>query len=192
MRDQPVGHLLSAQTVGIVGVGRIGREVIKRLRPFGCRIMVYDPILSLAEIRDLGVEACELDTLFELADIVSLHAPLLATTRGMIGATQLARLHDGAILLNTARAHLVDEDALLRELQSGRILAALDVFHAEPLPAESPLLMLPNVILSPHIGALTRETLFKQGQMMLDEVQRFLRGEPLAYEIFPDQLPNMA
>jgi phosphoglycerate dehydrogenase-like enzyme len=166
--------------------------VIKRLQSFGCRIIVYDPFLSLAEIHDLEVESCEMDTLFELADIVSLHAPLLTTTRGMIGASQLARLHDGAILLNTAHAHLVDEDALLRELLSGRILAALDVFHEEPLPADSPLLALPNVLLSPHAGALTRETLFKQGQMMLDEVQRFLRGEPLAYEIFPDQLPNMA
>lgn len=186
------GRLLSARTAGLVGASRIGREVIQRLRPFGCRVVVYDPYLAQSEAHKLGVELLDLDTLFAIADIVSLHAPLLPATRGMIGAAQLECLRDGAILLNTARAGLVDEEALIRELRTGRIQAALDVFHTEPLPADSPLRTLPNVILSPHIAALTQETLFKQGQLVVDEIQRFLRGEPLLHEITPDRLATMA
>ncbi len=95
-------------------------------------------------------------------------------------------------MLNTARADLVDEEALIRELVTGRFMAALDVFHLEPLPLDSPLRSLPNVILSPHIAALTYETLFLQGQMMVDEVQRFLDGEALCYEIQAEKLSVMA
>jgi len=192
LREEPTGHLLSAQIVGIVGASRVGREVIKRLRPFGCHLVVYDPYLTQSDADALGVESLDLDTLFSVADIVSLHAPLLPETYEMIGSAQLARLRDGAILLNTARAHLVEEDALLQELQTGRIQAALDVFHEEPLSGENPLRLLPNVILSPHVAAMTYETLFNQGQMIVDEVQRFLANEPLRYEILREKLSTMA
>ncbi|GCE49582.1 phosphoglycerate dehydrogenase-like enzyme [Thermosporothrix hazakensis] len=188
----PPGRLLSAQVFGIVSASTIGREVIKRLRPFGCRIQVYDPFLSDTAAQELGVSKVDLETLFATSDIVSLHTPLLPTTRGMIKATHFARMRDGAIFLNTARAGLVEEEALIAELKKGRIYAALDVYHQEPLPLESPLRNLPNVVLSPHIAALTRDTLFKQGQMMVDEVQRFLQGENLCYEISPSQLATMA
>jgi phosphoglycerate dehydrogenase-like enzyme len=110
----------------------------------------------------------------------------------MIGAQLLAKLRDGTIFLNTARAGLVDEEALLRELATGRFIAALDVFHQEPLPLASPLRSLPNVLLSPHIAALTTETLFLQGQMVVDEVQRFVTGQPLLYEVKPEMLSIMA
>jgi phosphoglycerate dehydrogenase-like enzyme len=186
------GKLLRTQTFGIVSVGSVGKEVIARLKPFGCRIIAYDPYLSPDAMLALGVEATDLETLFATADIVSLHTPLLPTTWGMIGARHLALLRDGAILLNTARAGLVDEEALVRELVTGRFMAALDVFHQEPLPLDSPLRSLPNVILSPHIAALTSDTLLHQGQMMVDEVQRFLAGEPLLYEIQPEKLSVMA
>jgi len=190
--EREPGTLLRTQTFGIVSVGNIGKEVIARLKPFGCRIIAYDPYLAADEMLALGVEKTDLETLFATADIVSLHTPLLPTTRGMIGAQHLALLRDGAILLNTARAGLVDEEALTRELVTGRFMAALDVFHREPLPLDSPLRALPNVILSPHIAALTSETLLHQGQMMVDEVQRFLHGEPLRYEIQPEKLSVMA
>ena len=110
MREEPTGHLLSAQIVGIIGASRVGREVIKRLRPFGCHIVVYDPYLTQHDADELGVESLDLDTLFRVADIVSLHAPLLPETYEMIGSAQLRRLRDGAILLNTARAHLIEEE----------------------------------------------------------------------------------
>lgn len=182
------GRLLQAQIVGLVGASLIGRGVIDRLRPFGCRILMYDPYLSPSEAADLGVELIDLDELFARSDIVSLHAPLLPATHGMITARHLALLRDGGILINTARAGLVDDAALLEELTSGRISAALDVFAVEPLPGNHPFLTLPNVLLSPHIAAMTTETLLKQGEMMIDEVIRFLAGEPLIYEIPPQKL----
>jgi phosphoglycerate dehydrogenase-like enzyme len=110
----------------------------------------------------------------------------------MIGAPQLARLADGAVFINSARAALVDETALLRELENGRIVAALDVFADEPLPADSPFRRLPNVVLSPHVAGHSLDTHLRQGQAMVDEVQRFLQGEPLQYEITPDMLPLIA
>src|SRR5258708_2290822 len=186
------GHLLSAQTVGLVGASLIGREVIARLRPFGCHLLMYDPYLSSVEAAELGVELTDLDELFARSDIVSLHAPLLPATRGMITARHLALLRDGGILVNTARAGLVDEAALLDELMSVRICAALDVFTMEPLPDAHPFRVLPNVLLSPHIAAMTTETLLKQGEMMVDEIIRFLADEPLLYEIQPQKLAIMA
>jgi phosphoglycerate dehydrogenase-like enzyme len=186
------GHLLSAQIVGLVGASLIGREVIARLRPFSCRVLLYDPYLSPAEAEDLGVELTDLDALFAHSTIVSLHAPLLPSTHGMITARHLALLRNGGILLNTARAGVIDNVALLDELASGRISAALDVFPTEPLPDDHPFRTLPNVLLSPHIAAMTTETLLKQGEMMVDEIVRFLNGEPLLYEIQPHKLSTMA
>ncbi len=186
------GHLLSAQMVGLVGASLIGREVIKRLRPFGCHLLMYDPYLSFTEAAELGVELTDLDELFLRSDIVSLHAPLLPTTRGMISARHLALLRDGGILVNTARAGLVDDEALLGELATGRICAALDVFTTEPLVGDHPFRTLPNVLLSPHIAAMTTETLLKQGETMVDEIIRFLTDEPLLYEIQPQKLSIMA
>src|SRR5258707_480040 len=130
--DQVPGKLLRAQRVGIVSVGSIGREVIARLKPFGCSLLAYDPYLTNEQAALLDVTLTDLDSLFATADIVSLHTPLLPTTRGMIGERQLSLLRDGAILVNTARAGLVDEMALMRELSTGRLIAALDVFHHEP------------------------------------------------------------
>lgn len=110
----------------------------------------------------------------------------------MISAARLAKLRDNAIFINAARTILVDEEALLLELQSGRICAALDVFNTEPLPLESPFRALPNVLLSPHAAGHTLDTHLRQGQAMVDEVQRFLRGEPLQYEITPAMYSTMA
>jgi phosphoglycerate dehydrogenase-like enzyme len=190
--EQAPGKLLRAQTFGIVSVGSIGREVIARLKPFGCHIIAYDPYLSVAEANRLGVTLTDLETLFATADVVSLHTPLLPATRGMIGAQLLAKLRPGTVFLNTARAGLVDEEALLRELATGRFVAALDVFHEEPLPPDSLLRSLPNVFLTPHIAALTTETLLLQGQMMVEEVIRSLSGKPLQYEVKPEMLSTMA
>lgn len=192
IREAYPGRLLGGRTAGVVGAGRVGRAVIRLLKAFGCRVLAYDPYLSAADAAALGVKAVGLDDLFGGAEVVTLHAPVLPETRGMIGAAHLARLRDGAIFINAARAALVDEDALLRELRAGRIVAALDVFGAEPLPADSPLHALPNVILSPHAAGHTIDTHLRQGRAMVDEVRRFIAGEPLLYEITPAMLPIIA
>jgi phosphoglycerate dehydrogenase-like enzyme len=192
VRERHLGGLLGARTVGVIGAGHVGRAVIRLLQAFGALVLVYDPLLTESEAAALGVERRPLDQVFAESDVVTLHAPVLPQTKAMIGARQLALLRDGALFINTARGALVDEAALLRELRSGRISAALDVFAEEPLPTESPFRQLPNVLLSPHAAGHTVDTYRRQGQAMVDEVGRLLRGESLRYEITPAMLPTMA
>lgn len=192
LRERYLGRLLGAQTVGVVGAGYVGRSVIHLFKAFGSPILVYDPVLSEEGAETLGVELRPLDDVFRASHIVTIHAPLLPETHRMIGSTQLALLRDGALFINTARAALIDETALLRELRTGRLVAALDVFEQEPLSAESPFRVLPNVILSPHAAGHTIDTYHQQGQAMVDEVRRLTRGEPLRYEITPEMLKAMA
>lgn len=192
LREGHSGRLLGGQTVGVIGAGYVGRIVVRLFKAFGCKVLVYDPLLTEAEADTLGVKTRPLDDLLASSDVVTVHAPVLPETRGMIGAAQLARLRDGAVFVNTARAVLVDDEALLHEVQSGRIFAALDVFEQEPLPVDAPIRKVPNVVLSPHLAGHTDETYARQGQAMVDEVQRFLRGEPLRYEIPAVMLPVMA
>ncbi|MDP9369512.1 MAG: C-terminal binding protein [Chloroflexota bacterium] len=138
-------------TLGLIGFGRIGKAVAARARPFGLTILAADPYTSPAEMADAGVEPVHLDALLERADIVSIHCPLTPETRGMIGAAQLRRMKPGAVLVNTARGPIVDLAGASAALQAGELAgAALDVVDPEPLPADSPLYQLPNVILTPH------------------------------------------
>lgn len=192
IRDTYPGRLLGSQTVGVVGTGRVGRAVIHLLKAFGCRVLAYDPYLTSEQAVQLGVDAVSLDDLVESVDIVTLHTPVLPETLGMFSAARLAKLRDNAIFINAARGVLVDEEALLSELKAGRISAALDVFHQEPLPLDSPLRALPNVLLSPHAAGHTLDTHLQQGQAMVEEVQRFLNGAALQYEITPEMYPIMA
>jgi phosphoglycerate dehydrogenase-like enzyme len=183
IRDLYPGRLLGNKIVGVVGTGRVGRAVIRLLVAFGCRVLAHDPYLTAEQAAQLVVESVSLDDLLVRSDIVTLHAPVLPETTGMIGASQLALLHEHAIFINAARSALVDEDALFNTLQKKRIVAALDVFNNEPLPIDSPFRTLPNVILSPHAAGHTIDTHLRQGQAMVDEVRRFLHSEPLRYEI---------
>jgi phosphoglycerate dehydrogenase-like enzyme len=192
LRERHPGGLLGARTVGVVGASHVGRAIIRLLQAFGAAVLVCDPLLSEAKAAVLGVELRPLDEVFAKCDVVTLHAPVLPQAVGTIEAWQLALLRDGTLFINTARGALVDEPALLRELRTGRISAALDVFAQEPLPVESPFRQLPNVILSPHAAGHTLDTYQRQGQAMVDEVHRLLRGEPLRYEIIPAMLPAMA
>ena len=187
-------RLLGARTVGIVGAGNVGRAVMRLLLPFGCRVLACDPFLDDPEAAALGVSRVDLDTLLVESDIVSLHVPDLPATHGMIGARELARLRDGALFINTARGGLVDEPALVTELQSGRIQAALDVFAVEPLPVASPLRdpAFSNVTISPHAAGHTDDSHFKQGREMVEEIERFLIGDPLRHEISRSMLETMA
>lgn len=192
LRARHLGRLLGAVHVGLVGAGYVGRLVIGLLRPFGCRISVHDPYLSAGRAAELGVESVPLDTLLSSCDIVSLHAPVLPETRGMIGAAELARLRDGCFFINTARAALVDEAALLAELRKGRFDAMLDVFAEEPLPLDHPFRGLPNLRLAPHAAGHTADTYHRQGLSMVQEIGRLLAGEPLRHPVTPAMLATMA
>ncbi|MGK9168913.1 hydroxyacid dehydrogenase [Inquilinus limosus] len=192
LRRRCLGRLLGAQTVGIVGAGYVGRLVIRLFRAFGARILVSDPYLSAEKAAELGVERAGLDDLLGASDIVSLHAPALPETRHMIGAAQLARLRDGCLFINTARSALIDEAALLAALRTGRFTAALDVFDQEPLPADSPFRGLPNVVLSPHAAGHSADSHRRQGATTVDEICRFLAGEPLRHRVTPAMLATMA
>lgn len=192
LRARHLGRLLGEQTVGLVGAGYVGRLVIKLFRAFGSRVLVFDPFLSAEKAAELGVERAGLDELLGACDIVSLHAPALPETRHMIGAAQLARLRDGSLFINTSRPSLVDEAALLAALRTGRFQAALDVFDQEPLPADSPFRTLPNVVLSPHAAGHTADSHKRQGATTVDEICRFLAGEPLRHPVTPAMLATMA
>lgn len=159
LRSKLGGTELRGRTMLVVGLGRIGSEVARRGRSFGLRVVGYDPYVSAARFDELGVEQIgEFGAALEVADIVTLHVPLTSETRSMIGAAELARLGPQAIVVNFARGGLIDEDALLDALRSGSVAAAmLDVFANEPLAKDHPFRRLPNVMLTPHLGASTME-----------------------------------
>jgi D-3-phosphoglycerate dehydrogenase len=170
------GRELAGKTVGFIGYGRIGREVARRLESFGATTIAFDPYVPRAVDR---TEIVPLDTLLARSDIVSVHAALTPENHHLVGAAALARMKPGAFLVNVARGPLVDSAALADALKSGRIGgAALDVFEIEP-PTASPLLGLPNVVPTPHIGAMTAEGQGRAGAEVVDELLRALRGEPL-------------
>lgn len=185
-------YQLAARTVGIVGMGYVGRKVARLLRAFGPRLLAADPYLRPGDAAALGVEAVPLDTLFEESEIVSIHAPPIPETRRLVGARQLDRLRGGAIFVNCARSWVVDQDALLATLQTGRVWAALDVFDQEPLPGDSPFRALPNVLLTPHQAGHTIDTNRQQGAAIVEEIDRFFRGDPLRYRISPESFALMA
>lgn len=178
--------------VGIVGASRIGRRVIRLLRPFDFVVSVYDPYLSDAEARRLGVERVDLDDLLRHSEIISLHAPALPETTRLIDRRRLALVPDGATVINTARGVLVDTAALTAELRSGRISAVLDVTDPEVLPASDPLYDLPNVILTPHMAGALGNELFRLGRSAADELLRFAAGRPLAQAVTPADLARSA
>lgn len=152
------GIELHGKTLGLIGAGRIGGEVARRARAFGMHVIAYDPFLPAERARSLKTELLTLDEVLERADVLSLHVPLTEATSGMLGDAQLSRVRRGASIVNAARGGVIDEDALYRALADGRLAgAALDVFAEEPLPADHPLRRLPNVVLTPHLGAATAE-----------------------------------
>jgi len=152
------GTQLKGKTIGVVGAGRIGTEIVRRARAFGMEVLAYDPYLGADRANELGLRLVEFDTLLENSDAVTLHVPLTDENRGLIGAEEIARMRDGAILVNAARGGLVDEAALAEALVAGKLGGAgLDVYEREPLPAESPLREAPNLVFTPHLGASTAE-----------------------------------
>jgi phosphoglycerate dehydrogenase-like enzyme len=178
--------------VGIVGASRIGRRVLELLGPFDLEPLLFDPYVDEAEARALGAEKLELDELLSRSDVVSLHAPALPETRHLLDARRLALLRDGATLINTARGALVDGAALERELVSGRIDAIIDTTEPEILPASSPLYVLPNVFLTPHVAGSVGSETRRMADLAVGEVERFARGEPLRYAVRAEELSRTA
>ncbi len=167
-----------AETViGFFGLGQIGRAVLDRLRGFGFRFLAADPALSADEALALGVALVDADALFARADLVSLHAPALPDTIGFVDATRLAQMQPHAMLVNAARGQLVVEADLARALHDGVIAgAALDVFHAEPLPAASPLRGAPNLLLTPHAAWYSEAAIARLQGLVAQDITRALQG----------------
>lgn len=180
------------RTVGIIGASRIGRRVIELLRPFDLDVLLYDPYVDAAEAARLGVRLAALDELCTRSSVVSVHAPQLPETHHLIGAAQLAAMATGTTLINTARGSLIDEDALLPELRSGRLHAVLDVTDPELPPALSPLYELPNVLLTPHIAGSLGDELHRMADHALDEMERFASGLPFADPVHAGSLQHSA
>lgn len=179
-RADRTGRELNEMTVGVIGYGNIGTRVVRLLRAFGCRILVYDPYVQLsADDRAAGVELVALDDLLSRADLVTVHARVTDETRRMINAETIARMRPGTIFVNTARGPLVDYDALYEALVSGHIASAmLETFAVEPVPADWPILQLPNVTLTPHIAGASVRTVTYAAEQAAEEVRRYIAGLP--------------
>ncbi|WP_105968133.1 hydroxyacid dehydrogenase [Streptomyces geranii] len=169
--------------VGVVGASKIGRRLIELLRPFDFQVSLADPYVTESEAAALGASLLPLDDLMRENDIVTVHAPALIETDRLIGGRELALMPDGAVLINTARGSLVDTDALVAHLRTGRINAVLDVTHPEPLPTRSPLFDLPNVFLTPHLAGSQGNEVRRLGLYMTEELERLLTGLPLVHQV---------
>ncbi len=173
-------YTIQGKTVGIAGLGNIGRHVARLLRAFGATLLYADAESApLGVEQELGIVRVELDDLLQRADAVTLHVPLNASTRGLIGARELALMKPSAVLINTCRGPVVDEQALAAALRDGVIAgAALDVFAQEPPDPENPLFELDNVLLTPHSAGVTVDTWARRGRFVFENLQRVWNGEP--------------
>jgi phosphoglycerate dehydrogenase-like enzyme len=174
-------------TVGLVSLGAIGRAVCERLKILDVSIIAHDPFVSPEEASALGIELVSLDTVFERADVVSLHIPWLPETERMIRGAHIAAMKEGASFINTARGAVIAEDEMIAVLSARQDLTAvLDVTFPEPPPPGSPLYTLPNVFLTPHIAGSLDGECRRMGHEMVEEMGRWLRGEPLLWQVRPE------
>ena len=176
---------LSAKTVGLVGFGRIGRRLAELLSGFGVKVLAYDPYLNEQAAKERNVIPATLDELLAQSDIVSLHLPSTPETYHLINAESIAKMKDGAYLINTARGSLVDEQALYDALVSGKLSGAgLDVFEKEPVTADNPLFGLQNTVLAPHVAALTYETNYNGGIICAQSIINVAEGGKPLYPLW--------
>jgi len=184
-------HELAGSRIGVIGASRTGRAYLQMITALGAKASVHDPYLTGPDAARLGADLLALPELLATSRIVAVHAPAIAETRHLLGRRELALMPDGAGLVNTARSWLVDSDALLAELRSGRLDAALDVYDEEPLPTSSPFRAQPGVLLTPHEAGGTIEARRRAGQLVVDEIRRYTRGESLQHEITAATLPQL-
>ncbi len=179
-RYDRTGPTLRGQTIGLVGLGAIAQGLVPYLKPFGMRILAFDPYVADERLRALGVERVDLETLLRTSDIVSIHARVTPETRGLIGARELALMKPTAYLINTARGALLDYEALYDALAHRRLAGAgLDTFAPEPPPADAPLLRLPNVTLTPHIAGASHDSAEQGPEQVAEDFANFFAGRPL-------------
>lgn len=183
LKSELQGGELREKTLGILGVGRVGMEVGYRASAFGMRVLGYDPLISAEEIEHRGAKPVPLDELYARADFISLHLPLTAETRAMVGASAFGRMKRGVYLVSTARGGILSEQALLEALETGQVAgAALDVFASEP-PGATALVRHPHVIATPHIGAQTVEAQSRAAVDIAGETLAALQDEPLRWKV---------
>jgi D-3-phosphoglycerate dehydrogenase len=182
-----LGHELFGRTLGVIGVGNIGREVVRLAAGFGMKILAHHPRPSAVHLSDLPLRLVDLTTLLDESDVVSIHAPLNDETRALIGAGQLSRMKGDAVLVNMGRGGIVDEQALIRAVKTRTIAgAALDVVEREPVQKDDPLLGVENLIVMPHIASMTVEAQRRAALMAVEDILRFIRGERPLHLVNPD------
>ncbi len=179
-------------TVGVISASRAGLHLIRLLRNFEVRILLYDPYMKPETARDLGCTLATLDDLVCQSHVVSLHAPALPATKQLLKAQHFRAMKDGAIFINTARGMVVDEQALLAELETGRISAFIDVTDPEPPAADHPFRRLPNVVLTPHLAGAVSNGCLRQGRMAVDQILAFVEGRPISGEVTREMFERMA
>lgn len=180
------------KTVGLYGYGLIARALVPMIMPFNPKILVYSSWIDESHKARYGIKTVSnLEELFARSDVVSVHTGNRADTFHTVNAPVLAAMRDGGHVINTARGAIIDTDALVRELKSGRLFAALDVFEQEPLPPDHPLRGLPNCILFPHQGGPSPDYAYKCGATAVDQVRRYIDGEPLKHRVTLQQYDRM-
>jgi phosphoglycerate dehydrogenase-like enzyme len=187
-----VQHEILGAPIAVIGASRTGRAYLDLIRALGAEPLLVDPTLDAAQAAALGAELLPLDDALRRARIVAVHAPTLPETHHLIGRRELALLPDGAGVVNTARSWLVDEQALIDEVRTGRLSAAVDVFDEEPFGVDHPFRTLPGVLVTPHRAAGTAGGRRRQGRIVADEVEAFVQGLPLAHTVDRAQLASMA
>jgi len=186
-----LNETLLEKKVGLVGFGLVAKNLARMIKPFNVELKVYDPFVEASVLQEYGATQVSVEELFSWADIVSVHVPKTPETHHMINAKLLSLMHEGALLVNTSRGAIIDEQALGEELQAGRIKAALDVFEAEPLPADSKLRGLRNAFLIPHMAGPTIDRRKDATLAVLSDVKRFFDGDSLKYEIKNEYAKSM-
>jgi D-3-phosphoglycerate dehydrogenase len=187
MYNQLKGFELKGRTVGIIGLGQIGYEVAKRLNAFEVDILIADPYAEQTKVKDVNGSVVDLVELLKNSDIVTVHCAPTDETRGMLGANEFGHMKETAIFINTARASITDENALMDALKTGKIAGAgLDVFSMEPVDSDNEFLELNNVTVMPHVGSNTKETIHRQSTAIVSNIKAFLKGEKLTHILNPE------
>ena len=180
--DYGIGFELYGKKLGIAGFGAIGREVSKRAKAFGMEILAYDPYLDAEKIEAEGAKACDLDTMLSECDILSIHLPVVDSTKGIVNKDWFSKMKKTAYVVNTARAAVIDQRDFVEALQNKKLAgAAIDVYWEEPVPANHPLLKMRNVVCTPHMAGLTTDVDGWSGEMMAQEILSYIKGEPRKY-----------
>src|SRR5947199_4280546 len=190
-RSKFIGHELRGKTLGLIGIGRVGSEVARRAAAFGMTVIAHDPFATEASARAAGARLVELDELLASADVISLHVPLTEKTRGLVDASALTKMKPTAVVVNAARGEVVDLDALAAALEKGTIAgAALDVFAAEPLPADAKIRSAPRTVLTPHIAGSTAEAQTNVAVDVVEQILDVLDGKPARYAVNAPRPPS--